>query len=211
VLGGIASDFNPILLEEQIFRFSVASKQVALMIVELSQVSEVNFRVGFFLCNDQGFQKALRFAKSDSGPSFHWESPRSKSPRSSYADVVRVHQPPLSGANVVPLGSNRSYSSQSRQVRNLKMHKIAPASVFSRLQFPRRSVFERIRLPPESNSARNSNFEFSQRANMGGGPKSPFAFRPDTVATPGNFGSNYKGSNLSLNHFYLDRRARIKC
>jgi hypothetical protein len=84
ILGGQASDFRPFLMEDQIFKFSVSSKKAAFMVLALSPVVEDMFKLAFFLCNDSGFNLALRFAKIDSGPSFSWEPVRKKKSEAFY-------------------------------------------------------------------------------------------------------------------------------
>jgi hypothetical protein len=111
-------------LDDQIFRFSVCSKQVGLMVLRLNSFVCEWFKLGFFLLNDSSFKKALVFAKLDSGPSFSWESSRSKGvAKKSFAQIASARNHPLTGANCTPLGPQKS----SR-------------SVFDRLQFPRFST-----------------------------------------------------------------------
>jgi hypothetical protein len=91
ILGGQASDFRPFLMEDQIFKFSVSSKKVAFMVLALSPVVEDLFKLAFFLCNDSGFNLALRFAKADSGPSFSWEPVRKKKSEAYYKRSLNFH------------------------------------------------------------------------------------------------------------------------
>jgi hypothetical protein len=194
VLGGQASDFEPFLMEEQIFQFSISSKNVAFMVLALSPVAEDLFKLAFFLYNDSGFHHALRFAKIDSGPSFSWELARKKksavssrrssnahfgllrssrssqlngvrtrnsnysydyrremhksnsSSRPSYAQVTGFHRPPLSGANADPIGKGLSEPFNTRGSQEISSSRNPPTNglVFSRLHFPRRSVFDRL-------------------------------------------------------------------
>jgi hypothetical protein len=137
VLGGNSSDdFEVFHLEEQIFRFAVSSKQVGLMVIKLNSVACDWFKLGFFLLNDGGFKKALAFAKSDSGPSYPWKVSDSRSSRNRpFAHVASTSIHPLSGANCTPLGPlNRFRPDHPSAQRSSR-------SVFSRLQFPRQSVF----------------------------------------------------------------------
>jgi hypothetical protein len=66
-----------------------------------------SFKLAFHLCNDNGFQAALAFSKSDSGPSFSWTEVRKKKfGHLSYAQVTRLNRTPLNGANKTPLGNS---------------------------------------------------------------------------------------------------------
>lgn len=148
VLGGRAQLFKADQMEDQIFKFRVSSRQVGFLICELGSRSCEWFNLAFFLYNDDGFLKALSFAKRDSGPSFNWESPKYKGSKASYAYVVKNNHaaacsdrpfsqrsPPLSGANAIPVGKSRG---------NIISGSSSGRSVFSRLVFPRKSVFSRL-------------------------------------------------------------------
>jgi hypothetical protein len=204
VLGGNAFDFNSLKLEDQIFRFTVSSKKVGLLILELSQVAEKFFKLAFFLCNDSGFQRALRFAKMDSGPSFSWEPAYAKKSKSSYVEVVKANCSPLTGANSVPMGTKSSRSTGLLQANELMQKGKGTASVFSRLHFPHRSVFERLSSPDRFQNSNRSN---SQRASSAGGSKGPHFSRPDTAPLKGNI----SGSSASPNYSKVDRVLGIKC
>jgi hypothetical protein len=107
ILGGQASDFRPFLMEDQIFKFSVSSKKVAFMVLALSPVVEDLFKLAFFLCNDSGFNLALRFAKADSGPSFSWEPVRKKKSEAYYKRSLNFHSghpfPPAPAKSLRPV------------------------------------------------------------------------------------------------------------
>lgn len=207
VLGGNAKDFNPFLPEDQIFRFSVSSKQVGLLVIELDQVIAENFKLVFFFCNDSGFQKALRFAKLDSGPTFSWEKAKSGKSRDSYVDAAKSRKHPLTGANAVPIGNRSEGSVPPRRVNNLNSRSIVASSVFSGLQFPRRPVFDRISFEHSSGYSKNSNSANSQRAYKVVGSSDQAFSRPDTVAAAGN----YCARCLSSNHSNFDCPSNFKC
>lgn len=172
VLGGNSSSFHPLSLDDRIFRFSVSCKKVGFLVLHLSSLSCVEFKLGFFLYNDSGFQSALDFSLSDSGPTYDWVEVGHKNAKHSYAQAVKNGSSLLSGANLVPLGNvNRSgaafrssaqqNSGQNRHSspRKSVFHRISPtsphqsgiadqgkngASVFQRLSNSRQSVFERL-------------------------------------------------------------------
>lgn len=201
--GGSAVDFNPLMLEEQIFRLSVFSKQVGFMILESSVFTCEFFKLGFFLCNDLGFQKALRFAKSDSGPSFSWELAGSKKNKMSYAEAVNSHVSPLSGANLIPLGKNKAHFSSSSQ-GNTHSFTNKSGSVFSRLVFPRRSVFSRLNFQKSSKLTQRTGV---QQASSSSGPFGQAFAQPDTIAPL----DIYCRRCLSSNHSMECCKNRVKC
>jgi hypothetical protein len=188
ILGGTAEDFDPFLLEDQIFRFAVASKQVGFMILELVSFSCEWFKLGFFLLNDGGFHKALAFAKSDSGPSYSWERSGFMKLHHSYAQAASSSSHPLTGANCIPLGprERRHHSS---------IEKAKSSSVFDRLHFPRRSLFDRIQFQSSGNCKNNFESEKGQRATSAPGLGGPAFSRPDTVAGFHNYGAKVSSPN----------------
>jgi hypothetical protein len=111
VLGGQASDFKPFLMEEQIFQFSVSSKNVAFMVLALSPIAEDLFKLAFFLCNDSGFHHALRFAKVDSGTSFSWEPACKKKSAVSSFSVAKS-----------PRRSSRAHFGHLRSSRSVRLN-----------------------------------------------------------------------------------------
>jgi hypothetical protein len=176
VLGGEASAFEVFHLDDQIFRFSVCSKQVGLMVLGLNPIACEWFKLGFFLLTDSGLKKALVFAKLDSGPSFSWESSRSKGvAKKSFAQIASARNHPLIGANCTPLVPQKS----SR-------------SVFDRLRFPRRSVFDRLRF---ANSSKQFESGSSQKATSVLGSSGPPSSKPDTVTCFGYYGKRAPASN----------------
>lgn len=68
-----ASGFHISQLGHQVFRFSLHSKHVGFLCLDLRSHSCTLFELGFFPLNDSGFSRAMGFSKKDSGPSFHWE------------------------------------------------------------------------------------------------------------------------------------------
>jgi hypothetical protein len=132
-------------------------------VLELASFACDFFKLAFHLCNDVGFQAAMVFSKVDFGPSYHWsEIKNNKASSSSYADVARVHRPPLTGANRTPLrsrvppssfssaksaGLNSSSAPKPRQTKER-------TSVYKRISFPRKSVFERLSFPDAGGKTR---------------------------------------------------------
>jgi hypothetical protein len=144
------------------------------MVLRLNSFACEWFKLGFVLLNDFGFKKALVFAKLDSGPSFSWESSRSKGvAKKSFAQVASARYHPLTGANCTPLGPQKS----SRLV-------------FDRLHFPRRSVFDRLSF---ANSSKQFESGSSQKAASVLGSNGPPSTKPDTVT-----GLGYYGKGLQL-------------
>nr|TKW03715.1 hypothetical protein SEVIR_7G059900v2 [Setaria viridis] len=183
VLGGLAFKFWAEQLEDQIFKFRVLSRDVGFMISDLSSAECEYYKLAFFLYNDGGFHKALKFAKLDSGPSHPWVTPRPRKSRHSYAGIARAVRPPLSGANTIPLGKKiPGMPNQliSKSTRNDPGYLKSTASVFSRLVFPRKSVFEK--LSPASNSPGLHIFKSSQWAALSAGPRGPAFSKPGIVA-----------------------------
>jgi hypothetical protein len=68
------------------------------------------------------------------------------SSRPSYAQVTGFHRPPLSGANADPIGKGLSEPFNTRGSQEISSSRNPPTNglVFSRLHFPRRSVFDRL-------------------------------------------------------------------
>jgi hypothetical protein len=189
ILGGTSCNFSILQLDEQVFRFRVSCKRVGFLVLQLVSFACDSFKLAFHLCNDNGFQAALAFSKSDSGPSFSWTEVRKKKfGHLSYAQVSRLNRAPLTGANKTPLGtsgaanlasSNIGANSQTsgspghsasrfvtppgknhegsinsgRQVPRMDFSgpqkgisgNLRPRiSVFNRISFPKRSVFDRL-------------------------------------------------------------------
>lgn len=105
--GGKSPSFFTKQLEDQVFKFSVQSREVGFLVVNQGLVVCDLFKLSFFLFNEIGFSKALIFAKRDSGPSFTWQVVRSKKTKDSqqvYGNSLHI----LSGANQTPLGNRAS-------------------------------------------------------------------------------------------------------
>jgi hypothetical protein len=68
ILGGTSKNFAAFQLEDQIFRFSVSSKQVGFLVLRLESFACDSFKLAFHLFNDSGLIAARVFTKSDSGP-----------------------------------------------------------------------------------------------------------------------------------------------
>jgi hypothetical protein len=212
VLGGTSKNFAAIQLEDQIFRFSVSSKQVGFLVLRLESFACDSFKLAFHLYNDSGLFAARVFSKSDSGPPpSPWiEVNRKNKNGSSYADVVRSNQPTLTGANTTPIGRQTTDSRRANGVINFSnkgfkslsssgIHPKQRISVFNRISFPRRSVFDRLNLGGKS---LNRSFQISNQKSKG-----PTGSRPNTVAGKDGQCSRY----LSPNHLRSACQFKIKC
>ncbi|KAM0830400.1 hypothetical protein ACQ4PT_066234 [Festuca glaucescens] len=98
-LGGIAEDFSVILLRDRTYRFSVNNQQVGFFVHNLSHFKCSEFVVYFALWGNGGpnFVRELRQWEVEESQSWSIVGPKS------FADVLRQ---PLSGANLVPLGTS---------------------------------------------------------------------------------------------------------
>jgi hypothetical protein len=102
------------------------------------------------------------------------------------------------------MGTKSSRSPGLLQANELMQKGKGTASVFSRLHFPRRLVFERLSSPDRFQNSNRSN---SQRASSAGGSKGPHFSRPDTAPLKGNI----SGSSASPNYSKVDCVLGIKC
>lgn len=82
-------DFCTSMIAQQIFRFSISSKQVGFLVLGLNQVASNPFKLMFFLCNDLGIGKAKSFSKSGLDSLYSWQVVRSKNNSTSFADAVK--------------------------------------------------------------------------------------------------------------------------
>lgn len=121
ILGGVASDFAVVEVKDWIFKFSVFSREVGILIYNLKVVSDASFKVAFHLWNEKGLALSESFISSSLGTNFHWIEFKHKKVKQSYADAVRQSSPPLTGANRVPLQQSQTFALKSS------------SSVFSRL------------------------------------------------------------------------------
>lgn len=78
VLGGDTSRFLVSQIAQQVFRFSLFSRHVGFLCLDLKCFSCDDFNLGFFLHNDSGLARAFSFVKKDSGSAYHWELARSR-------------------------------------------------------------------------------------------------------------------------------------
>lgn len=90
VLGGNPSSFAPSCVEKRVFRFAVSSKQVGLLVLRLSVVDSLAFKLAFFLCNDRGLSDATAFSLRNSGPSFDWVEVGSRTDQKPHMLIYRV-------------------------------------------------------------------------------------------------------------------------
>lgn len=226
VLGRKAKYFAVILVDQQIFSFSVSCKQVGFLVLGLKHFVTDSFKLGFFLHNDSGLQRAQFFSKSDSGRAFTWQEVKSRSKNSSFAAAVNSSSKPLSGANVVPLGSVKEsgllfshnsarrisvfqgLGSKSPGVSKDRVHdaeaRQSSFAAFQRNSSPWRSVFQRLIFPPQKKSPFGN---FGQMCAPVPGSKSPSSHWPDNVAAHNRLCVRC----LSPNHSRSQCRHAIKC
>ena len=136
-IGGFAS-FKVSLLNDRVFKLSVTSKEVGLIVHRLTSFECPLFKLYFHLWGGGGPDWRAEHKLFLEEERNSWSHAPSSRPRAlSFADTVRkpMANPPLSGANATPLGGPSP---------------MAPTrtSVFRRIEFPRKSVFERIEPGP---------------------------------------------------------------
>lgn len=129
-LGGSLADFRPIQLDDRVFQFSVSCKVVGFHIYNLRSYECKEYKVMFHLWGHGGttwISEAARFQQEEDDS---WTLVTRKKARNqrSYAQVTASHTP-LAGANQIPIQ---------------KRHGQHNRSVFDRISFPRRSVFDRL-------------------------------------------------------------------
>lgn len=130
-IGGLAEHFRVSSLSDRVFKFFVASRSVGFFIFKLGSFSCEQFKVSFHLWGNGGPNWRLEYKLFLAEEERSWSYvSHSNSAQKSFADAVR--SPPLSGANCIPLG-NKHF-----EKRNV-------SSVFSRIIFPCRSVFDRLK------------------------------------------------------------------
>ncbi|CAL4886563.1 unnamed protein product [Urochloa decumbens] len=140
VLGGTASLFAVVEVEDRIYKFSVSSKAVVLAIYSLWSFSYDQFRVFFHLWNTRGLSLAANSTIKDQGPQYQWQEVRSKKDNRTFANVAKGKQssqtmrPQLTGANRIPVNYSK-FATHRPQVKR---------SVFQRIYLPHRSVFSRL-------------------------------------------------------------------
>lgn len=165
ILGGPAESFNVCLVEERIFLFSVSCKEVGFEIYKLRTFKCADFELFFHLFNDSG----LSFARSHTScsPVFPWEEVGKKP---SYDETVQNVR--LTGANSVPVSSKSVGTSSRSSCKQLQGSSPLRKSVFDHIQFPRRSVFDRLSQIPNSANVQNTmNVVHAVRRKIS--PKSP--------------------------------------
>lgn len=141
-IGGAAACFEVSLLTDQVFKFSVASKEAGLFICRLF---EFECEVSFHLWGNGGPNWRREFDLFLLEEQSSWHSATSKNhSRPSYAAVVRSSsaRPPLFGANATPFGFAPFRSPDlSLGTKRANMHPIAPP--------PRRPIHEHLEFPRE--------------------------------------------------------------
>lgn len=71
------------------------------MVINHSPVNRELFSLSFFLLNDVGFYKALKFVKKDSGPYFTWHKVYSKNNKNFFNGSMRSSPAYPAGANSI--------------------------------------------------------------------------------------------------------------
>lgn len=104
-IGGSASHFKVSCLHDRTFKFIVASKPVGFFIHNLRSFSCDRYSLFFHLWNNGGPNWRLEFKRFQEEERISWTTVRSSSTPKSFADSVLA--PPLSGANLEPLGRPR--------------------------------------------------------------------------------------------------------
>lgn len=135
VIGGLPDAFRVRSLDDRVFRFSVHSLEVGLHIYRLRSYECLNFKFYFHLWNR-------------GGPNFQLEYKLwLREQASEWVEVLKSNskQTPLSGANLIPIGSDRVRRGQPGRV-----HRGQPA-FNSNIQKPfyqaRQTVFNRLQWP----------------------------------------------------------------
>jgi len=103
ILGGVASEFAVVEIQDWKFKFTVFSRDVGLLVYKLGIVSNPVFKLAFNLWNERGMHLANSFiadATSTQHPRVHVLSKKDKR---SYAEIARSPSP-LSGSKAIPLG-----------------------------------------------------------------------------------------------------------
>jgi hypothetical protein len=166
ILGGTSCNFSILQLDEQVLRFRVSCKRVGFLVLQLVSFACDSFKLAYHLCNDAGFQAALAFSKSDSGPSFSWTEVRKKKfGHLSYAQVARSNRTPLSGANKTPLGNRGASTLNSTSNGANSQHYGFPGSPAPRFGTP----FGKSHEDPDisGRQAPRNNISGSQQGNSG--------------------------------------------
>ena len=72
ILGGVASDFAIVEMKDRIFKFSIFSHEVRLLIYNSGTITDASFKVSFHLWNERGLSLAESFVSASLGMQFHW-------------------------------------------------------------------------------------------------------------------------------------------
>ncbi|KAG2571336.1 hypothetical protein PVAP13_7KG009600 [Panicum virgatum] len=105
VLGGLASLFSVVEIDQWVFKFCVASSKVGFMIYALKSFACTDFKIHFHLWNEFGLSQAKATVRVDHTSDFQWievQSKRSKKSVSAFAKGSTSRIPPLTGSNAVP-------------------------------------------------------------------------------------------------------------
>ena len=103
ILGGVASEFAVVEIQDWMFKFTVFSRDVGLLVYKLGVTSNPTFKLAFNLWNERGMHLANSFITEATCTHHPWVQVLSKKEKRSYADVARTY-PPLLGSNAIPLG-----------------------------------------------------------------------------------------------------------
>ncbi|PNT72254.1 hypothetical protein BRADI_2g41848v3 [Brachypodium distachyon] len=103
-LGGQAVEFRVLHLRDRTFCFSVSFKSVGFHIARLISYTYASFVVYFHLWGFGGPNLVKEYENWVHEESISWKSPKSKSFAQTISSVQGRSAPPLSGANIVPIG-----------------------------------------------------------------------------------------------------------
>ena len=112
ILGGVASEFAVVEIQDWMFKFTVFSRDAGLMVYKLGVVTNPTCKLAFNLWNERGMHLANSFIVDATCTHHPCVQVLSKKDKCSYADVAK-NSPPLSGANAIPLGHSHHHKRPS--------------------------------------------------------------------------------------------------
>jgi hypothetical protein len=138
-IGGVADHFHVSQLSPRVFKFLVSSHLVGFFVRRLIFFECNCFKLYFHLWGGGGPNWRNEFSVFLHEEEASWSKPKNsafisgrKKKKPSFAEIVK--NPPLSGANQIPLGHNPTLT-QPKQPRR---------SAFGRIEFPKTTAFDRI-------------------------------------------------------------------
>lgn len=140
-IGGNASDFRTVQIDDRVFAFSVTAKAVGLHIYQLRSYECVNYKLFFHLWGQGGASWTREIKEFEQVEENSWQqvqrrkSSHGKEQRKSYADVVRQKE------QRQPVFSRITFPRVSA------FHRISP------LNFPRHEIREKTKQKPVKNKA----------------------------------------------------------